>query len=437
MMAARVKIFAALVLAAGACHGQLNIRYLTATTAVFQAEVPSSVPLRWYQGESLIFDHVSTSGGTNADWSTLPRLTAVWSVVADQLDDPQNTNVYLWSTGAVSSAVGRVTFTVPPEWTAMPASNYWTFVTLFQSDPSGITNTSVGVVYRSTVRVQYRNTGTAYAGPWQIPSNMIDGVARARADAAYSLALTNAPSSIDAPARTSASNALSGILSLSNRTEAVNDTATNAQANALLASVAAASKYGGEAVTNALVSYLTTNRVPFATEAMTLKGTNANYSWEMVGGLLQVYEVTNTTTIEIVAVNESSAFYPPGQRFVNSATDVWTNTAQGNITISYELPFGYSLKISDVEVASFDLPTRELPRIAIDSPPSGIVIDWIPATNVYTIGIDAYARTAASNAQARAELGITNSAGSTISAFWAGPATNAAITNASTVYFTW
>ncbi len=211
-MAVRANLWAVLILVAGSCFGQLNIRYLTATTALAKAEVPSSVMLRWYQGESLVFDHWSTASGTNAaDWSGQTNLTAIWSIVADRSDDPGNSNVYLWATGTIYAATGRVRFTVPPQWAAMPASNYWSFITLFQTDGSGVTNTSVGVVHRSMAHVQQRDTGTSYVGPWQIPSNMVDAVARARADAAYVLA---AAGSSDTAAR-------SGVLAVSGRVDVV------------------------------------------------------------------------------------------------------------------------------------------------------------------------------------------------------------------------
>lgn len=198
MKAVRVKSLAVLILAASSCWGQLNVRYLTATTAVTKAEVPASVRLRWYQGESLVFDHWSTSGGTNAaNWSSLSNLVAVWSLAADQAEDPGNTNLYLWATGGVVAASGKVTFRIGPEYSAMPVSNYWSYVTLYQTDASGVTNERIGVLQRAVAQVQYRATAAQYVGPYPTPTNFVDGVARARADAAYDLALTNSPTVVE------------------------------------------------------------------------------------------------------------------------------------------------------------------------------------------------------------------------------------------------
>jgi len=170
----------ALLFLASVSFGQIPIRTFTVTTDVSEVSVPAVTPLRWFQGESLTFNHYSTASGASANWTNYSNLVGVWSVHANQTDSPDDANAYLWATGTVTAASGKIAFTVAPSYTAMPASNYWSFVTLYQTDASGVTNDYVGVVYRGKAQVLYRSTSASYVGPWEIPTNMYDGVARDR-----------------------------------------------------------------------------------------------------------------------------------------------------------------------------------------------------------------------------------------------------------------
>jgi hypothetical protein len=178
-----VKTILALILMAGAVHAA-PFRTFSVTTDVNAASVPAVTPLRWFQGESLGFTHVSSA----ANWTGRSNLVAVWSLQADQGLAPADSNAYLWVTGSVVAASGTVSFVAAPEETAMPVSNYWAYVTLYQTDAAGLTNEEVGVLYRGKAQVQYRATSAQYVGPWQVPSNMVDSYARSIAVAASNLA---------------------------------------------------------------------------------------------------------------------------------------------------------------------------------------------------------------------------------------------------------
>jgi hypothetical protein len=180
-----VKTILALILMAGAVRAA-PFRTFSVTTEVNAASVPAVTPLRWFQGESLGFTHVSSA----ANWTGRSNLVAVWSLQADQGLAPADSNAYLWVTGSVVAASGTVSFVAAPEETAMPVSNYWAYVTLYQTDAAGLTNEEVGVLYRGKAQVQYRATSAQYVGPWQIPTNMVDSYARSIAVAASNLAST-------------------------------------------------------------------------------------------------------------------------------------------------------------------------------------------------------------------------------------------------------
>jgi hypothetical protein len=193
-----------LLFCASTAFGQVpNFRALTAKTAIENSAVPDAVPLRWYQGESLTFSHTSTWQGANANWTSLSNLVAVWILTANKTDCPDDTNVYLWATGSVVAASGTVSFAVTPEQSAAPASNYWSFVTLYKTDAAGLTNEYIGVLHRANAYIGYRNMHPTYVGPWQVPSNMVDSYARARADAAHALASQYSPTITNSLASTS------------------------------------------------------------------------------------------------------------------------------------------------------------------------------------------------------------------------------------------
>jgi hypothetical protein len=185
-MTASLLIGLAVVSAYGA---DLNIRTITATTAVENASVPSAIPMRWYQGESVTFRHFSTQAGAAAVWTNLSNLVAVWTVTANKEESPDDTNAYLYATGTVTAASGLVTFNVSPSETAMPASNYWSYVTIYQTDGTGLTNQFIGVVNRAALYVGERDLHPVYAGPWPMPDNGgVDTVARASASLSSNLA---------------------------------------------------------------------------------------------------------------------------------------------------------------------------------------------------------------------------------------------------------
>jgi hypothetical protein len=191
----------------------------------------------------------------------------------------------------------------------------------------------------------------------------------------------------------------------------VNVTATNALTNSLLAIVAAASKLGGSAVTNALVDYLGSNTVPRAMEAMYLKGTNANYSWEMNGGVLTIYEVTNTVNVRVTATNNLGLGYngpPVGMVFTNpvwsAETVTWTwgqndFDGEGNIV---DLSFTGDADIFAAQSVALNIsglvPIRTWSSssgaLVLQPSNAGVgspTIAFVPATNTYTLGFYDYA----------------------------------------------
>lgn len=438
-MAERVKIFGAALLACfvalcGTAQGQtLNVRQLAVTTAVENASIPASTPLRWYQGESLVFRHYSTQGGTNANWGSLSNLVAIWSLTANQTEDPDNTNAYLYSTGVVTAASGLVSFAVSPEMSAMPASNYWSYVTLYQTDETGATNNYIGVLHRSAAVVGYRMIHPVYTGPYPIPTNgvSIDPTARALAasNTALIIAETNRAQVAEASINSTATNALALAQSATGTAAAVsaalvietnraiqaeagiNTTATNAltigtNALAIVQSLQSSGLITGTQASNITASILSTGTAHYATTAggIAFEGEGSSLTVIPSNGVLHVRTVTNSVNVYVIRTNGTGYNGPP-------VGTVWTNPVVSGNSLDWDIvvpdgyEYGFDLTASDggtnnlpseasafiVEVETIGDFQGAAPTPVTLTPFAGaasgtLTIDWVPITNTYTIG---------------------------------------------------
>lgn len=166
------KLIALALMLAAPAWAQLDIRHFYLTNDVSVTR-PAVRDMKWYGGESVIYDLTILRGAAAVDLSTPTNLVVRWEAFRAGTTNP----AYIMQTGTiVNAAGGAVRVTLTSAQANCPTGDYDGHLRLYQA-VSG-TNTYVGTADRRNVQVLLGPSaaGTAYVGPYTNTASETDPV---------------------------------------------------------------------------------------------------------------------------------------------------------------------------------------------------------------------------------------------------------------------